>query len=130
MLEGLYVALEHPAVSRDPRLLCTAALVSKSWRQAVQQCGACNTAVVIDAAAPTARLQSFAQWLARHAGLVKSLSMEPCGRWWPVTDGLPYEAHVAAAQELLLLSIHAAGAAPAAGASTQSSAPLPAAAAT
>jgi hypothetical protein len=73
MLEGLHVALAHPAVSTEPKLLCKAALVSKIWRQAVQQCGACNTAVLIDAAAPMARLQSFAQWLARHAGLVKSL---------------------------------------------------------
>jgi hypothetical protein len=61
MLEGLQVALEHPALSKDPRMLCTAALVGKSWRQAVQQCGACNTAVVVDAAAPMVRLQSFAQ---------------------------------------------------------------------
>jgi hypothetical protein len=74
-----------------------------------------------------ARLQSFAQWLARHAGLVKSLyvSATPCSyiNDNEVIDGLPYEAHLAAAQELLQLSIHAAGD------STRLSAPLPGAAA-
>jgi hypothetical protein len=123
MLEGLHVALEHPAVSTDPHLLCTAAIVSKSWRQAVQQCRACNTTVLIDAAAPMARLQSFAQWLARHAGLVKSLSMERSWKYGSI-DGLPYKAHEAAAQELLQLSIHAVGAPPA-----DSTPPSPAAAA-
>jgi hypothetical protein len=102
-------------------------LVSKSWQQAVQQSGVCNTAVLINAAAPMARLQSFAQWLPRHAGLVKSLGMQP---WWRLSsneaiEGRPYEAHLAAAQQLLQLSIHAAGAPPAAGDNTRQ--PTPAA---
>jgi hypothetical protein len=72
-------------------------------------------------------LQSFARWLARHAGLVKSLYVgtTPCSyiNDNEVIDGLPYEAHLAAAQELLQLSIHAAGD------STRLLAPLPGAAA-
>jgi hypothetical protein len=78
-----------------------------------------------------AQLQSFATWLAGHAGLVKSLSMKRCYKPWgnPVIDGLPYEAHLEAAQELLQLSIHAAaGAAPLIGDSMRPSVPVPAAA--
>jgi hypothetical protein len=78
-----------------------------------------------------AQLQSFAQWLAGHAGLVKSLSMKPCWkhRGNAVIGGLRFEAHLAAAQELLQLSIHAAGAPLAAGNSTRPSLPSTAAAA-
>jgi hypothetical protein len=67
----------------------------------VQQCRACNTAVQIYAAAPMPRLQSFAQWLARHAVLVNSLSMSAFGGAWlysAAIDGLQYEDHNAAAQ--------------------------------
>jgi hypothetical protein len=88
-----------------------------------------------------ARLQSFAQWLARHAGLVKSLQVSMKPEWSSIStapgelqwnckadvDGVPREAHLAAAQELLQLSIHAAGA-PLAADSARASAPLPAAA--
>jgi hypothetical protein len=78
-----------------------------------------------------ARLRSFAQWLARNAGLVNSLSMKPVssGSYDAAVDGLPVKAHVAAAQELLHRSIQAAGATQAAEDTTQLSAPLPAAAA-
>jgi hypothetical protein len=75
------------------------------------------------------QLHSFAQWLARHAGLVNSLSMKR-GGMFNAAVGLPYKAHLAAAQELLQLSIHAAGATQAAEDSTHLSAPCPAAAAT
>jgi hypothetical protein len=65
-----------------------------------------------------ARLRSFAQWLARHARLVNRLKIS-C--WTPLIP--------AAAQELLQLSIHAAGATQAADHRIPLSAPLPAAAA-
>jgi hypothetical protein len=77
------------------------------------------------------RLRSFAQWLAGHAGLVSSLTFQSVlpRFFYPPVDGLPYDAHMAAAQELLQLSLHAAGATQAAGDSTHSAAPEPAAAA-
>jgi hypothetical protein len=83
--------------------------------------------VLLNAAAPMPCLQSFAQWLARHAGLVKSISMKPPWSHIKDIDGLPYKAHLAAAQDLLQLSIQAAGAPPAE--SMRWSTPSPAAAA-
>lgn len=44
---ALSIAVDHPALSADARILCSAACVCKGWRQAVQQCSACNTAVNI-----------------------------------------------------------------------------------
>jgi hypothetical protein len=132
MLEGLHFVLRLPAISTEPRQLCTAALVSRGWRQAVQHCDVCNTAVLINAAAPMARLQGFAQWLAGHAGLVSSLEVvnEPGFISDNAAIGGPgFDDHLSAAEELLLLSIHAAGAPPAAGDSTRPAATSTAAAA-
>jgi hypothetical protein len=80
----------------------------------VQQCSACNTAIEIDAAAPLPQLCSFAQWLARHAGLVSSIYMRPLTVYEDEDTiyGLPFEEHLEAAQELLQLSMHAAAAQP------------------
>ncbi|KAF6250522.1 hypothetical protein COO60DRAFT_1646697 [Scenedesmus sp. NREL 46B-D3] len=38
-------AFHHPALNTDPRILCAAASTCRAWREAVQQCGARNTAV-------------------------------------------------------------------------------------
>jgi hypothetical protein len=56
MLLGLSIALEHPALSTDPRILCTAARACNAWREAVQQCQVRSTAVVFH---PEATLQSW-----------------------------------------------------------------------
>jgi hypothetical protein len=56
MLLGLSIALEHPALSTDPRILCAAARACNAWREAVQQCQVCSTAVVFH---PEATLQSW-----------------------------------------------------------------------
>jgi hypothetical protein len=71
LLQGLSAALQHPHLSTHPQVLCSAAGVCKDWRQAVQQCSACNTAVMVDATMPLPQLHSFAQWLARHTGLFR-----------------------------------------------------------
>jgi hypothetical protein len=73
---ALSLALEHPAVITDPAVLCAAARACKAWREAVQQCSVCNTAVVLSDGrrAPTlARLSSFVQWLPKHVLLVRSM---------------------------------------------------------
>uniref|UniRef100_A0A383VRL7 F-box domain-containing protein n=1 Tax=Tetradesmus obliquus TaxID=3088 RepID=A0A383VRL7_TETOB len=109
VLQGLSVA--H--LSTHPQVLCAAARVCKGWREAVQQCSACNTEVVLDAAAPLPRLRSFAQWLAKHAALLSGITMQ---REWlyfwaygsTTNDGTPRETPFKEEQELLLLSIHAA----------------------
>lgn len=47
--------------SAQTQVLCAAAQACKDWREAVQLCGVCNTAVVFDAAAgPAAQLQELA----------------------------------------------------------------------
>lgn len=73
-LLGLYIALEHPAASTDPRVLCAAARSCRAWREAVQQCPAHNTAVVLNTKKPVQQLQGFGQWLPKHAALVKSIT--------------------------------------------------------
>jgi hypothetical protein len=75
-LEALSVAFMYPALSTHPQVLCAAARACKDWRQAVQQCSACNTAVVVDAAAPLPLLDSFATWLPRHARLLNSITLK------------------------------------------------------
>jgi hypothetical protein len=74
-VEGLSVALDHPHLSTHPQVLCAAAYICKDWRQAVQQCNACNTVVQLFATAELPRLWSFAQWLSRHSRLLHSLSL-------------------------------------------------------
>uniref|UniRef100_A0A383W8V2 F-box domain-containing protein n=1 Tax=Tetradesmus obliquus TaxID=3088 RepID=A0A383W8V2_TETOB len=71
---GLAIALEHPAVSSSPQLLCAVARSCRAWRQAVQQCRACHTAVVFKREKLLQQLHSFAQWLPKHAALVKSIT--------------------------------------------------------
>jgi hypothetical protein len=70
---AMSLALQHSAISTYPRLLCAAACTCTAWREAVQQCAACKTAVWIALDAPLSRLCSFARWLPRHAALVSSL---------------------------------------------------------
>jgi hypothetical protein len=70
------IALEHPALSTDPQMLCAAAKTCKGWRDAVQHCGIGNTAVVLDTHAPLQQLCSFARWLPPHAWLVNSLTLK------------------------------------------------------
>jgi hypothetical protein len=48
------IALSHPALSTEPRVLCAAARTCRARRQAVQQCSACNTAVAFNFGAYTA----------------------------------------------------------------------------
>jgi hypothetical protein len=111
-LQGLHVALEQPCFNAHPQVLCAAARVCKAWREAVQQCSFCNTSVVLDASKPLPQMQGFVQWLSRHAGLVRSISTKPIAyhmlesdaSWLPVHG----EAHLAAAQGLLQLSVQAA----------------------
>jgi hypothetical protein len=90
-LLALPIALEHPALSTSPHVLCAATAVCKDWRQAVHQCAACNTDVKLklnqvpvttEAAAfqLLPKLTSFAGWLAKHGGLVRSLTI---GSWEP-----------------------------------------------
>jgi hypothetical protein len=65
----------------------------------------------VDATAPLLQLKSFAQWLARHAGLVSSIDcrMTRFPNFFASNiDGLPGDEHLKAAEELLQLSIQAA----------------------
>jgi hypothetical protein len=76
-LFGLSIAVDHPAFNSSPQVLCAAARACKAWREAVQQCHACNTAVRLNSSA-YAQLQhqtSFRNWLHKHAALVKSISI-------------------------------------------------------
>jgi hypothetical protein len=69
------LALEHPALGSDQRVLCAAARACKAWRAAVQQCGVSNTDVKIDLQNSLLRWGSFASWLRKHAALVRSIKI-------------------------------------------------------
>jgi hypothetical protein len=73
-LLGLSIALDHPDLSSSPQVLCAAA---RAWREAVQQCKACNTYVRLISSAHSQLQQrtSFSNWLHNHAGLVRSISI-------------------------------------------------------
>jgi hypothetical protein len=68
------MALEHPVFNTDPRILC-AARACKAWREAVQQCGVCNTQAVVDSSPAIAQLNIFSSWLHTHASLVRSIKL-------------------------------------------------------
>jgi hypothetical protein len=57
------------------RLLASAAPVCKAWREAVQQSSTCSVNAVFSLTASPQQLASFAQWLPKRTGLVRSISM-------------------------------------------------------
>jgi hypothetical protein len=81
-LEAFSIALEHPALSSSPQVLCAAARACKAWRQAVQQCPACNTEVVLDYNTSELQLPHFRQWLPKYAALVKSIGYDLSADTW------------------------------------------------
>uniref|UniRef100_A0A383V7H8 F-box domain-containing protein n=1 Tax=Tetradesmus obliquus TaxID=3088 RepID=A0A383V7H8_TETOB len=127
-LAALSIAFEHPAISTELWILCAAARSCKAWREAVQQCAACNTAVEVCLAQPLSDLCSFARWLPKHALLVKSSNIT-APRWREQVDGLPWGLHLEAAQQLLQMALQMATAPPVAAAAAAAPPPLPAIAA-
>uniref|UniRef100_A0A383VAA8 F-box domain-containing protein n=1 Tax=Tetradesmus obliquus TaxID=3088 RepID=A0A383VAA8_TETOB len=129
---ALAIAVEHPALSTEPSVLCAAARSCKAWREAVQQCRACNTAVEVCLEAPLSQLCSFARWLPKHAALVKSLSISTPDALDNIC-GLDSELHREAAQQLVQQALQLATALPAAAAAAAAAAvaapPSPASAA-
>jgi hypothetical protein len=55
----------------------------------VQQCGACNTAIVITPDAALLQLNSLVRWLPNHSPLVKSITAKADGRPWSLQYGQP-----------------------------------------
>jgi hypothetical protein len=101
---ALKLALEHPALSTHPKVLCAAACACKAWREAVQQCSACNTDVVIDLHSSLLQLRSFSSWLRNHAGLVRRISISNSYRRYTAATrihGLQAEDHYRTAFGLL-----------------------------
>jgi hypothetical protein len=85
-LSALSVLLEHPGVTSDFLLLCSAARVCSCWHAAVAASGAGTTDTVIDnkqrhpqrqpaeyADTLLSKLGSFAVWLPKHAATVHSI---------------------------------------------------------
>jgi hypothetical protein len=133
---ALSAVISHPAVAADPLILCNIARVSKTWREAVQQCSTCSTVVGISARGPLlllGSLNSMAAWLQvpGHARLVDNLSVELKGQIAASGsgDGSATEQTILlhTAQQLLQLSLQNAAAAP--GATATGSAAAAAAAA-
>jgi hypothetical protein len=112
---AMQIALEHPALSTDPQILCAAAKACRSWRDAVQRCGSSSTAVVLNTHATLQQLCSFARWLPRHASLVNSLTFETpkpyCSRL--DHDDAACKAHMDAAQHVLQQALQLAAVVPA-----------------
>jgi hypothetical protein len=111
---ALDVALGHPALSTDPRILCAAAQACKAWQQAVQQCGACNTVVKLNTKLPLQQICSFVRWLRKHAGLVKSFTAKAAEQAPHGMDKLQWQHHIDAAQLLLQQAMELAVGKPAA----------------
>jgi hypothetical protein len=113
-LLALTIALDHPALSADPEVLCAAARACKAWREAVQQCGVCNTVVCLhDITA--GQMQSFSQWLPKHAPLVMTIRAR--AKRFPYSapgSEKPWECDLAAAQQLLHTALQLAAVGPAA----------------
>jgi hypothetical protein len=110
--EGFSVALQHPAFSTNVRILCAAASTCRAWREAVQECSTCSTAVEVSLGAPLSRLCSFARWLPKHAALVSSITIGSPARCSgsKVVDGLQWGLHLEAAQQLLQQAMQLAAA--------------------
>jgi hypothetical protein len=101
---ALDIVFEHPSFSTHPKLLCAAASACKAWREAVQQCSACNTDVVVDLCSSLQHLRSFSGWLCKHAALVRSISISnSCQEFTAATSihGLQAEEHYRTAFGLL-----------------------------
>jgi hypothetical protein len=120
-LLGLSIALDHPALSSSPQVLCAAARSCKAWGEAVQQCSVRNTAVVLDPRKPLQQLHSFSQWLPKHAALVQSITattetaaIRSIARLSSVRG--PSDSHLEAAQQLLQQALQGAANAPKSGA--------------
>uniref|UniRef100_A0A383WM33 F-box domain-containing protein n=1 Tax=Tetradesmus obliquus TaxID=3088 RepID=A0A383WM33_TETOB len=107
-LQGLHVALEHPKLSTYPRVLCAAARACRAWREAVQQCAACNTVIVLNPQTTLPQLCGFAQWLPKHAALVKSVTATAIADRLLDVHGLEWRAHWEVAQQLLQHGLQAA----------------------
>jgi hypothetical protein len=87
-LSALSVLLEHPGVASDHLLLCSAARVCTSWREAVAASGAGTTNTIIDNKLQNpqrqpaeytdtllSKLSGYAMWLPKHAATVHSISV-------------------------------------------------------
>jgi hypothetical protein len=110
-LLGLSIALDHPALSSSPQVLCAAARSCKAWREAVQQCSVHNTAVVINPRKPLEQLFSFAEWLPNHASLVRSITATAAAAFRHLdADALSSisELRINATQQLLQQALQAA----------------------
>jgi hypothetical protein len=130
-LMGLYIAIDHPAFSSSPQIMCAAAPVCKAWREAVQQCSVCNMTVIYNPLLLLQQPHSFVQWLPKHAALVKHIAgiTEVCEN--QDTDEEPWVSEAAGAQQLLQEALQAAAdmpelgtAAAAAGLATAEEAPV------
>lgn len=72
----------------------------------MQQCRACNTAVMFTTK-PLEKLRSLCQWLPKHAALVNSITVEGASSR-PDELGCERQSHLEAAQQLLHQALQAA----------------------
>uniref|UniRef100_A0A383VYG2 Uncharacterized protein n=1 Tax=Tetradesmus obliquus TaxID=3088 RepID=A0A383VYG2_TETOB len=102
-IPGLSISLGHSALTTDPQVLCAAARSGKGWKEAVEECAECNTAVVLNPAKPLQQMRSFSQWLPKHAALVKSITATT-----NAVDKWLLQPHLAAASGLLQQALQTA----------------------
>jgi uncharacterized membrane protein len=111
----LPIALSHTALNTDFKILCRAAQVCRSWRDAVQQCTARNVAVELNTLSGRANLQGFSKWLCKHARLVSSITAA-VGKWEPsrnaqlseLVDAEQWRNQFRAVEDLLLQALQLA----------------------
>jgi hypothetical protein len=105
------IPLQHPAVSTNPRLLCALMQSCKAWQQAAQQCGTSNTAVTLSYNAPLPQLHGFAEWLVKHAPLVRSISAHinvMSTADGALIHGLPWATHITEVYQLRKATLQSA----------------------
>jgi hypothetical protein len=74
-LLALSIAMEHPACSTHPAIICAATQTCKALQAAVRNCSTCNTEVVLRPEATLHQLRGFASWLIDHVQLVRSVTI-------------------------------------------------------
>lgn len=80
VLEGLSVALQHPAVAADQRNISTLLQVCKGWRSIVQQSTASMTDIRLwkrlRSASSLSIVTNFAGWIVKYPGLIDEMDVQ------------------------------------------------------
>lgn len=109
-IQALTIAVQHPAVTPEPRDLCSLLQTSHSWRSALQQSAAGIAAVDAAACRKLRKLPAFANfaaWVQKHGGLLHTIQLQAP---YCTVHGITKREFCTAVDEILAVAM--AGAAP------------------